>query len=107
MDKGKNYEVKDISLAEQGKMNIDWAIAHMPIMQKISARFRKEQPFRGLTIGLALHVTKETAVLVYALRDGGAKVAIAGCNPLSTSGAVAAALAAEGTSIYAWHGMNV
>lgn len=104
MDKGKNYEVKDISLAEQGKMNIDWAIAHMPIMQKISARFKKEQPFKGLSIGLALHITKETAVLVHTLRDGGAKVAIAGCNPLSTQDDVAAALAKDGFSVYGYKG---
>jgi len=104
MDKGENYEVKDMSLAEQGKKNIEWARAHMPIMDTLSERFKKEKPFEGLNIGLALHVTKETAILVQTLRDGGAKVAIAGCNPLSTQDDVAAALAEEGFSVYGYKG---
>lgn len=104
MDKGKNYEVRDLSLAGQGRMNIDWATAHMPLMRKISSRFGKERPFEGLSIGLALHVTKETAVLMHALREGGASVAIAGCNPLSTQDDVAAALAEDGFSVYAYKG---
>ena len=104
MDKGENYEVKDMSLAEQGKKNIEWARAHMPIMDTLAERFKKEKPFEGLTIGLALHVTKETAILVQTLRDGGANVTIAGCNPLSTQDDVAAALAEEGFSVYGYKG---
>ena len=104
MDKGNNYEVKDISLAEQGKKNIEWARNHMSCLKSISDRFEKEKPFEGLTIGLALHVTKETAVLLYTLRAGGAKVVIAGCNPLSTQDDVAAALAADGFSVYGYKG---
>ena len=62
----------------------------------VRARFAKEKPFKGLTIGMALHVTKETAVLVETLRAGGAEVSIASCNPLSTQDDVAAYLAKKG-----------
>lgn len=67
----------------------------MGALMKVRERFAKEKPFKGLTIGMALHVTKETAVLVRTLVAGGAKVAITGCNPLSTQDDVAAALAEE------------
>ncbi len=101
-----DYEVKDMGLAGQGKLNIEYAERNMPIMLKIKDRFAKEQPFKGLTIGLALHVTKETAVLVRTLIAGGANVAIASCNPLSTQDDVAAALADEGIKVYAKKGEN-
>ncbi|NYZ77094.1 adenosylhomocysteinase [Candidatus Micrarchaeota archaeon] len=104
MDKTENYEVKDLSLAEQGKLNIEFAEAHMPLMAKIKARVAREKPFKGLTIGLALHITKETAVLVKTLAAGGAKVAVASCNPLSTQDDVAAALAKEGFAVYGYKG---
>jgi adenosylhomocysteinase len=99
-----DYEVKDMALAGQGKLNIEYAERNMPIMLKIKERFAKERPFSGMTIGLALHVTKETAVLVRTLVAGGAQVAIASCNPLSTQDDVAAALADEGISVYAKKG---
>ncbi len=99
-----DYDVKDISMASQGRLNIEYAERNMPIMLKIRERFKKERPFRGLTIGLALHVTKETAVLVRTLVQGGAKVVIASCNPLSTQDDVAAALAEQGISVYAKKG---
>ena len=97
----KSYEVRDISLSEFGKLNIEYAQSCMPIMQTIQKRFEKEKPFRGLTIGMALHVTKETAILVKTLIAGGANVAIAGCNPLSTQDDVAAALASDGVMVFA------
>lgn len=106
MDSTENYEVKDIKLAEQGELNIEFAEMHMGIMQKIRKRYEKEKPFQGLTIGLALHVTKETAVLVKTLIAGGAKVALASCNPLSTQDDVAAALAKQGVHVYAYKGEN-
>lgn len=99
-----DFEVKDMALAVQGKLNIEYAERNMPIMLMIRERFAKEQPFRGLMIGMALHVTKETAVLVRTLRAGGAQVAIAGCNPLSTQDDVAAALAQEGVAVFAKKG---
>jgi adenosylhomocysteinase len=104
MDKGAHYEVKDMGLAEQGKLNIELAESRMEVVMKIKERFAKEKPFTGMTIGLALHLTKETAVLVKAIRAGGAKVAIASCNPLSTQDDVAAALAEEGISVYGYKG---
>jgi adenosylhomocysteinase len=87
--------IKDSSLAEQGRLNLEIAERRMGALMAVRARFQKEKPFAGLTIGMALHVTKETGILVRALRDGGAKVAITGCNPLSTQDDVAAALAEE------------
>ncbi len=100
----ENYFVKDIKLAEQGMLNIEIAERRMGALLEIRKRFQKEKPFQGLTIGLALHVTKETAVLVRTLRAGGAKVAITGCNPLSTQDDVAAALAKEGVAVYSYKG---
>ena len=99
-----DYEVKNMELAGQGKLNIEYAERNMPIMLEIRKRFEKDLPFSGMTIGLALHVTKETAVLVRTLVAGGAKVAIASCNPLSTQDDVAAALAEEGINVYAKKG---
>ncbi len=104
MDKGKNYEVKDIKLAKQGKMNIELAEKRMGALLKIRERFEKEKPLKGIRIGLALHVTKETAVLIRTLIAGGAEVAITGCNPLSTQDDVAAALAEEGVNLWAYKG---
>ncbi len=99
-----DYEVKDMALAEQGRLNIEYAERNMPLMLAIRKRFAKERPFSGLCIGLALHVTKETAVLVRTLAAGGAAVAISSCNPLSTQDDVAAALAAEGVPVFAKKG---
>ncbi|MFH1506061.1 MAG: adenosylhomocysteinase [archaeon] len=104
MDKSENYEVKDIKLAEQGEKNIEWAEMEMGALLKIKERFEKEKPLKGITVGLALHVTKETAVLVKTLIAGGADVAIASCNPLSTQDDVAAALAKQGVKVYAYKG---
>ncbi len=87
--------VKDPKLAEQGRLNLEIAEKHMGALLKVREQFIKEQPFKGLTIGMALHVTKETGVLVRTLTAGGAKVAITGCNPLSTQDDIAAALAEE------------
>lgn len=78
----------------------------MPVLNMVRARLAVEKPFKGITIAACLHVTKETAVLLRALRDGGAKVAIAASNPLSTQDDVAAALAAEGFHVYAFKGMS-
>ncbi len=87
--------VKDASLAEQGRLNLEIAEKRMGALMNVRAEFAKNKPFKGLTIGMALHVTKETGILVRTLRDGGAKVAITGCNPLSTQDDIAAALAEE------------
>ncbi len=104
MDKSENYEVKDIKLAEQGIMNIEIAELNMSALLKIKQRFEKEKPLQNIRIGLALHVTKETAVLVRTLIAGGADIAITGCNPLSTQDDVAAALAKEGVKVWGYKG---
>ena len=98
------YEVKDIGLAEQGLRNLEWAEIQMGALLKVRERFIKEQPLKGYRIGMALHVTKETAILVRTLIAGGAEVAIASCNPLSTQDDAAAALASEGVRVYAYKG---
>ncbi|MFA6523284.1 MAG: adenosylhomocysteinase [Candidatus Peribacteraceae bacterium] len=97
--------VKDPTLANQGRLNIEIAEKRMGALLRVRERFAKEKPFSGLTIGMALHVTKETAVLVRTLVAGGANVAITGCNPLSTQDDVAAALAEEkGVEVWAYKG---
>ena len=106
MDTGENYEVKDMGLADQGFKNIEWAEMQMGALLKVKERFENEKPLQGIKIGLALHVTKETAVLVRVLIAGGAEVAITGCNPLSTQDDVAAALAKEGVKVWGYKGEN-
>ncbi|WP_291320047.1 adenosylhomocysteinase [Desulfonatronospira sp.] len=104
MDKGNHYEVKDMSLASQGHKNLELAELNMGALLKVRERFAKEKPLKDIRIGLALHVTKETAILVRTLMAGGADVAITGCNPLSTQDDVAAALADEGVKVWAYKG---
>jgi len=102
----EEFQVKDKTLAPQGHLQIEWASAHMPVLNQIKNRFNKEKPLKGLTLGACLHVTKETAVLVDALIAGGAKVALCGSNPLSTQDDVAAALAEKGVHVFAWRGQT-
>jgi adenosylhomocysteinase len=104
--KGK-YKVANIGLAQEGKQLIAWAESRMPVLMALQEKYRKTKPLKGYRIAGCLHVTKETAVLVKTLIAAGAEVSWSGCNPLSTNDAVAAALAAEGVSIFAWHGMDV
>jgi len=102
----EQFQVKDKTLAPQGKLQIEWAAAHMPVLNTIKNRFAKEKPLKGLTLAACLHVTKETAVLVETLVAGGANVVLCGSNPLSTQDDVAAALAEEGVHVFAWRGQN-
>jgi len=102
----EDFKVKDLTLAEKGKLQIEWASQHMPVLKKITQRFEKEKPLENVTIGACLHVTKETAVLVEAFLAAGAEVALCGSNPLSTQDEVAAALVEKGTHVYAWRGEN-
>ncbi len=106
MDEDQNFKVRDLSLASQGKKMIEWAEAHMPVLMGLRREYSEKKPLKGMRIAGALHVTKETAVLVRTLIAAGAELSWAGCNPLSTNDAVAAALAEEGISIYAWHGLS-
>ena len=104
MAKGDHYEVKDLSLAAQGKYNLELAELNMAALMEVKKRFKKEKPLQGIRVGMALHVTKETGVLVRTLIAGGADVYITGCNPLSTQDDVAAALAKEGVKVWAYKG---
>ncbi len=97
-------KVKDPSLAEDGMRTIEWAESRMPVMIELKKEFEAQKPLDGFQICCCLHVTKETAVLMRTLKAGGAKLALCGSNPLSTQDNVAAALAKEGVSVYAWRG---
>ena len=101
------YRVRDLSMAKEGSRLIEWAESRMPVLMALQEKYRKTKPFKGYRIAGCLHVTKETAVLVKTFVAAGAEVSWSGCNPLSTNDAVAAALAAQNVSIFAWHGMNV
>src|SRR5262245_35924883 len=101
-----NFKVADVKLADRGRLRIEWAESRMPVLMALREKYAKDKPFKGHRIAGCIHVTKETAVLVRTLRAAGAEVSWSGCNPLSTQDDVAAALAAEGTSIYAWHGLS-
>ena len=107
MDSGEGWKVADISLAEEGARRVDWARSRMPVLAKLRDEAIQTQPLAGMTVAGCLHVTKETAVLIETLKAAGAEVSWSGCNPLSTQDDVAAWLAEEGYSIYAWHGQSV
>jgi len=99
-------KVKDASLAPQGALKIEWARNSMPVLRSIQARFEEEQPFRGVTVAMCMHLEMKTAVLGKTLKAGGATIAITGSNPLSTQDDVAAALAETGANVYAWRGVT-
>ncbi|MEM0359024.1 MAG: adenosylhomocysteinase [Candidatus Hadarchaeales archaeon] len=98
------YKVRSLRLASNGRKRVEWAREHMPVLAEIRKEFSRTRPLRGLRVGAALHVEAKTAVLVQTLKEGGAEVSLAGCNPLSTKDEVAAALVKEGVSVYAWRG---
>lgn len=86
------FDIKDINLADKGKLRIEWAEMDMPVLRMIRERFRTEKPLKGARISACLHVTTETANLMITLKEGGAEVAVCASNPLSTQDDVAAAL---------------
>ncbi len=92
MDK---FDVKDMSLAEGGRLRMEWAAREMPVLASISERFKKEQPLKGLRVSACLHVTTETANLMTTLQAGGADIVLTASNPLSTQDDVAAALVSQ------------
>ncbi len=91
----REHDVKDMSLAEKGRFRIQWAENDMPVLRQIRARFEKERPLKGLRVAACLHVTSETANLMWTLVAGGADVVLAASNPLSTQDDVAASLVAD------------
>lgn len=102
----KKHNIKDISLAKEGQLKIEWAQNHMPVLMSLRARFAKEKPLKDWKIATCLHITKESAVLVETLAAAGATVAIAACNPLSTQDDIAAALVQNGHFVYGWRGLS-
>lgn len=104
--KSINCDVKDLSLAPQGKLRIEWASREMPVLKLISERFAREKPLKGIKMAACLHVTTETANLILTLKEGGANVTLCASNPLSTQDDVAAALTEYGIPTYAIKGEN-
>jgi adenosylhomocysteinase len=99
------YDVKDLSLADEGKRRTEWAERSMPVLRQIRTRFAQEQPLKGLKLSACLHVTTETANLMQTLRAAGAEIALCASNPLSTQDDVAAHLARDhGVHVYAIKG---
>ena len=88
----KTYDIKDINLADEGRLRMDWAAKEMPVLKLIEERFIKEQPLAGVRIAACLHVTSETANLMKTLKAGGADVVLTASNPLSTQDDIAAVL---------------
>jgi adenosylhomocysteinase len=102
-----SYRVLDISLAAEGRRKIQWALAHMPVLQSLTKKYEMNRPLEGIRVAGCLHVTKETAVLVESLKALGAELSWCGCNPLSTQDDVAASLAEDAkVSIYARRGVS-
>jgi adenosylhomocysteinase len=100
----KNYDVKDLSLAREGKLRIEWAGKEMPVVKLIKERFGREKPLTGVRISACLHITTETANLALALKEGGAEVVLCASNPLSTQDDAAAALVDYGIPVNAIKG---
>ena len=89
------HDVKNLSLAGEGRLKIEWAEQSMPVLRQVRERFTHEQPLKGIRLGACLHVTTETAVLMLTLKAGGAQLALCASNPLSTQDDTAAALVRE------------
>ena len=92
----RNYDVKDMSLAEVGRQRIEWSAREMPVIKLIRERFSREKPLEGIRVSGCLHITTETANLALTLKAGGAVLALCASNPLSTQDDVAAALVEYG-----------
>src|SRR5512136_2721120 len=86
------YDIKDLKLADGGRLKIEWAEREMPVLRLIRERFEKERPLAGLRLSACLHATTETANLMKTLQAGGADIVLTASNPLSTQDDVAASL---------------
>lgn len=99
------HDIKDIKLAKKGALRIEWARNNMPVLGLIGQRFSKEKPLKGMKLSACLHVTTETAVLMEALKAGGADLVVCASNPLSTQDDVAASLVEHlGISVFSIKG---
>ena len=99
-------KIKDPRLAEKGKLSHEWAKDHMKILTNTITRLKKSQPLQGIRLGICLHITKETSVLIMGAKALGAQVSACSANPLSTQDDIAAFLASNGIDIYAWEGQT-
>ena len=100
-----NYDVADLSLADAGRLRVEWAERTMPVLRQIRVRFEAERPLEGVRVAACLHVTTETANLMKTLKAGGADVVLCASNPLSTQDDVAAHLVADcGIGVFAIRG---
>ena len=96
-------QIRDASLAGEGRKKIDWVRRYMPVLTSIKKEFERDKPFAGKKISLSIHLEAKTAYLCETLAAGGAEMYVTGSNPLSTQDDVAAALAASGINVFAWH----
>ncbi|HHX74922.1 MAG TPA: adenosylhomocysteinase [Firmicutes bacterium] len=96
--------IRNPALAPEGRLKIDWAREHMPVLNSAAKEYGAQKPFRGLRVAICLHLEAKTAYMAKVIRDSGAEVTITGSNPLSTQDDVAAALAEDGITVHAWHG---
>ncbi len=101
MNTAENSIVRDMSLAPQGRLKMDWARDHMPVLARLRERLSAEKPLAGKKVAICLHLEAKTACLAELIRDAGAEVAITGSNPLSTQDDIAAALARSGITVFA------
>ncbi|MEX0910684.1 MAG: adenosylhomocysteinase [Nitrosopumilaceae archaeon] len=99
-------KIKDLKLAQKGKLSHEWAKSHMKILTNTVDRLKKSQPLKGIRLGVCLHITKETSVLLMGAKALGAQVSACSANPLSTQDDIAAFLASSGIHIYAWAGQT-
>ncbi len=100
------HSIRDITLAPQGQLKIDWVREHMPVLNAVRAEFERDLPFKGKKVAICLHLEAKTAYLAKTIQAGGAQVAVTASNPLSTQDDVVAALVATGISAYAWYGAS-
>lgn len=89
------YDIKDINIAEKGRLRTEWAEMQMPVLRMIADKFNKEKPLKGIRISACLHITTETANLMKALKAGGAEIHLCASNPLSTQDDVAASIVSD------------
>lgn len=96
--------IRDISLAPAGQAKIDWVKGHMPLLNHMNEKYGESKPFAGLNMVVTIHLEAKTAYLALTLKNCGANVVVTGSNPLSTQDDVAAALVANGITVFATHG---
>lgn len=101
MDARQTSMIRDLSLAPQGRLKLEWVQAHMLVLNRIRERFEQEKPFAGLKVAISLHLEAKTAYLAQVIQAGGAEVTITGSNPLSTQDDVCAALVESNIRVFA------